>query len=166
MTAWGTVDLAVEAMRRGVCDFVQKPWDNTRLLHILRKQVKQVRARRNAKWTFERDRLRQTHLDRELTEERALQNRLLATGVPELEGCEIAVEWQPATMLGGDYIAAFNIGTPKFCDLYRGRRWEGIASRTSYVKLPSSIKNLGFRVAVGQRSDHSPESNSYMKTFR
>src|SRR6266542_1241214 len=31
MTAWGTVDLAVEAMRRGARDFVQKPWDNTRL---------------------------------------------------------------------------------------------------------------------------------------
>ena len=28
MTGWGSVDLAVEAMRRGVCDFVQKPWDN------------------------------------------------------------------------------------------------------------------------------------------
>src|SRR5665811_1252584 len=32
MTAWGNVDLAVEAMRRGACDCVQKPWDNNRLL--------------------------------------------------------------------------------------------------------------------------------------
>src|SRR6185436_16710611 len=32
MTAWGSVDLAVEAMRRGACDFVQKPWDNERLI--------------------------------------------------------------------------------------------------------------------------------------
>ena len=32
MTAWGSVDLAVEAMRRGARDFVQKPWDNARLL--------------------------------------------------------------------------------------------------------------------------------------
>jgi DNA-binding NtrC family response regulator len=39
MTAWGTVDLAVEAMRRGARDFVQKPWDNARLLTILRTQV-------------------------------------------------------------------------------------------------------------------------------
>ena len=31
MTGWGSVDLAVEAMRRGVCDFVQKPWDNEQL---------------------------------------------------------------------------------------------------------------------------------------
>src|SRR5439155_23511716 len=32
MTAWGSVDLAVEAMRGGARDFVQKPWDNARLL--------------------------------------------------------------------------------------------------------------------------------------
>src|SRR5437660_548881 len=39
MTAWGTVDLAVEAMRRGARDFVQKPWENARLLAVLRTQI-------------------------------------------------------------------------------------------------------------------------------
>ncbi len=39
MTAWGTVDLAVEAMRHGARDFVQKPWDNARLLTTLRTQI-------------------------------------------------------------------------------------------------------------------------------
>ncbi len=39
MTAWGSVDLAVEAMRRGARDFVQKPWENTRLLATLRTQI-------------------------------------------------------------------------------------------------------------------------------
>src|SRR5207248_1463007 len=39
MTAWGTVDLAVEAMRRGARDFVQKPWENARLLAVLRNQI-------------------------------------------------------------------------------------------------------------------------------
>ena len=46
MTAWGTVDLAVEAMRRGARDFVQKPWDNARLLATLRTQVALGRALR------------------------------------------------------------------------------------------------------------------------
>ncbi len=41
MTAWGTIDLAVEAMRRGVRDFVQKPWENARLLNILRTHIEQ-----------------------------------------------------------------------------------------------------------------------------
>jgi len=39
MTAWGSVGLAVEAMRRGAQDFVEKPWDNERLLNVLRTQV-------------------------------------------------------------------------------------------------------------------------------
>ena len=46
MTAWGTVDVAVEAMRRGARDFVQKPWDNARLLATLRTQVALGRALR------------------------------------------------------------------------------------------------------------------------
>ena len=39
MTAWATVDVAVEAMRRGARDFVQKPWENARLLAILATQA-------------------------------------------------------------------------------------------------------------------------------
>ena len=38
MTAWGSVELAVEAMRRGARDFVQKPWENERLLTIVRRR--------------------------------------------------------------------------------------------------------------------------------
>ncbi len=46
MTAWGSVDLAVEAMRRGARDFIQKPWDNARLLTVLRTQVELAQALR------------------------------------------------------------------------------------------------------------------------
>jgi DNA-binding NtrC family response regulator len=46
MTAWGSVDVAVDAMRRGARDFVQKPWENARLLTILRTQVELARALR------------------------------------------------------------------------------------------------------------------------
>jgi DNA-binding NtrC family response regulator len=48
MTAWGSVELAVEAMRRGARDFLQKPWDNQRLLTILRTQVDLHRTIRRA----------------------------------------------------------------------------------------------------------------------
>src|SRR6516164_6189132 len=44
MTAWGNVGLAVEAMRRGARDFIQKPWENERLLAIIRTQVELHRA--------------------------------------------------------------------------------------------------------------------------
>jgi len=46
MTAWGTVELAVEAMRRGARDFIQKPWDNARLLSTLRAQIELGQALR------------------------------------------------------------------------------------------------------------------------
>ena len=48
MTAWANVELAVEAMRRGARDFVQKPWENDRLLSILRTQVELHRALQQA----------------------------------------------------------------------------------------------------------------------
>jgi len=46
MTAWASVELAVEAMRRGARDFVEKPWDNNRLITILRTQTELGRALR------------------------------------------------------------------------------------------------------------------------
>ncbi|RPJ56160.1 MAG: sigma-54-dependent Fis family transcriptional regulator [Acidobacteria bacterium] len=44
MTAWGSIELAVEAMRRGARDFIQKPWENARLLAILKTQIELRRA--------------------------------------------------------------------------------------------------------------------------
>ena len=48
MTAWGSIDGAVEAMRRGARDYVEKPWDNRRLLTTLRTQVELGRALRKS----------------------------------------------------------------------------------------------------------------------
>jgi DNA-binding NtrC family response regulator len=65
MTAWGSVEVAVEAMRRGARDFIQKPWENARLLAVLRTQIELGRALR-----------RSQHLEAE--------NRLLrAEGLPK-----------------------------------------------------------------------------------
>ncbi len=57
MTAWGSVDLAVEAMRRGARDFVQKPWENARLVTILRTQVELARALRRGRCLEQENRL-------------------------------------------------------------------------------------------------------------
>src|SRR5213596_3272379 len=46
MTAWANVELAVEAMRRGARDFIQKPWDNARLAAVIRNQVELGKALR------------------------------------------------------------------------------------------------------------------------
>jgi DNA-binding NtrC family response regulator len=49
MTAWGTIDVAVEAMRRGARDFLEKPWDNHRVLALVRNQVSYSREVRNGR---------------------------------------------------------------------------------------------------------------------
>jgi DNA-binding NtrC family response regulator len=49
MTAWGSVEGAVEAMRRGARDYIEKPWDNARLMTILGTQVELGRALRRAR---------------------------------------------------------------------------------------------------------------------
>ena len=60
ITAWASVSLAVEVMRQGARDFVEKPWDNTRLLSILRTQVELGRAlRRGERLEAENELLRQ-----------------------------------------------------------------------------------------------------------
>lgn len=109
MTGWGTVDLAVEAMRRGVRDFVQKPWDNSRLLQTLHKQVRHGRARRNARLRLAETRKSETQFKRELIEARELQENLLANTTFAIAGIDVAAKWQPATTVGGDYIAAFKL---------------------------------------------------------
>jgi len=57
MTAWASLDLAVEVMRRGARDFVAKPWDNSRLLAIVRTQVELGSALRRGERLEEENRL-------------------------------------------------------------------------------------------------------------
>jgi DNA-binding NtrC family response regulator len=59
MTAWSSIDLAVEAMRRGARDFIQKPWENERLASIVRTQLELSAAiRRGQKLEAENQLLR------------------------------------------------------------------------------------------------------------
>jgi len=93
MTAWGNVDLAVEAMRRGASDFVQKPWENGLLLQKLQTQVARVRAQR---WT-------QRQGEDELREAREIQDKLLPKKLPAIADYQIAGMTQPVRFVGGDY---------------------------------------------------------------
>lgn len=74
MTAWGSVEGAVEAMRRGARDYVEKPWDNNRLLTTLRTQIELGRAlRRSQRLETENQRLREDGLPEMIAESRAMQ---------------------------------------------------------------------------------------------
>ncbi len=69
MTAWGSIDNAVEAMRRGARDYIEKPWDNARLVSILTTQVELGRAlRRAVRLETENRLLRRDHLPQMIAE--------------------------------------------------------------------------------------------------
>jgi DNA-binding NtrC family response regulator len=57
MTAWGSVDVAVEAMRRGARDFIQKPWENARVIAIVKTQLELGQALRTARKLEAEDRV-------------------------------------------------------------------------------------------------------------
>jgi DNA-binding NtrC family response regulator len=85
MTAWGTVEGAVEAMRRGARDYIQKPWDNQRLLQTLRTQIELGAAlRRSRRLEGEASRQRSSALPELIADSRAMQPvlRLMERAAP------------------------------------------------------------------------------------
>ncbi|PWT81661.1 MAG: response regulator receiver protein [Acidobacteria bacterium] len=111
MTAWGSVDLAVESMRRGVRDFVQKPWDNSRLLQTLRTQIEEGRAKRQRRRRNLETRLHSRQMQSQLAEARVIQEGLLPKSMPTLNGVELASAWRPATEVSGDYLSSFSVSS-------------------------------------------------------
>jgi sigma-B regulation protein RsbU (phosphoserine phosphatase) len=103
MTAWGSLDVAVEAMRRGLDDFVLKPWENARLLKVLREQIEAGRVRR-------REAQRQAARERDLSSARDVQQGLIPRQLPRVRNCEIAASWQPAREVSGDYFDVLPFG--------------------------------------------------------
>jgi len=106
MTAWGSVDSAVEAMRLGARDYIEKPWDNDRLVATVRGQVELVRALRKAQFLeAENKLLREGDLPEMIAESKAMQPVLrliervgpsdanvLITGEPGT-GKEVVARW-------------------------------------------------------------------------
>ncbi|MBN1238319.1 MAG: sigma-54-dependent Fis family transcriptional regulator [Gammaproteobacteria bacterium] len=78
MTAWGSIELAVEAMRRGAQDFIEKPWDNDRLLNVLRTQVALGQALNRAR-ALEAENRQLTAADGDLIAESPVMQPVLET---------------------------------------------------------------------------------------
>ncbi len=107
MTAWSSVDLAVDAMRRGASDFVQKPWSNDSLIEKIREQVESAARLRTS----------QRRQEEEECEAHEIQEGFLPGVLPVVAGYDIAVNTQSARFVGGDYYDVARIGgfTTAFC---------------------------------------------------
>jgi sigma-B regulation protein RsbU (phosphoserine phosphatase) len=103
LTAWGSVELAVEAMHRGGRDFVQKPWDNSHLLKSLNTQIEFGRKNRQQRLIDAESRTASDNLQHELEESHEIQAALMPKALPEIVGFDIAATWKPARTVGGDY---------------------------------------------------------------
>ena len=98
MTAWGNLDIAVEAMRRGARDFVQKPWENERLLSIIRTQIELGRALRTARKLEAEDRVLRA-IDRPvfIAESSAMKQVLRVIGDVGPSDANILITGEPGT---------------------------------------------------------------------
>lgn len=97
MTAWGNIELAVQAMRAGAQSFVQKPWDNLALVQILDREIAHGRAAR----------ARTRHHERQQHDALLIQRALMPATLPVTARFEVAGAWRPAGTLGGDCYDAF-----------------------------------------------------------
>ena len=100
MTAWGNIELAVEAMRSGAQSFVQKPWDNAELVQVLQREIERGRGLREQSERHQR----------EERDGRLIQRALLPAALPSNDAFEVAGAWQPASGFGGDCYDAFTFG--------------------------------------------------------
>ncbi|HEX6463498.1 MAG TPA: fused response regulator/phosphatase [Vicinamibacterales bacterium] len=144
MTGWGSVDIAVEAMRRGVRDFVQKPWDNAHLLATLRHEIAAGRARRRED-AAER---------RELLEALRIQQRLLPQQVPQIDGWELAVSWQPAAGVGGDCFDAIRFSDTRLALTIADVVGKGIPAALLMSNLQAAVRAFASEAAEPQALCH------------
>jgi phosphoserine phosphatase RsbU/P len=93
MTAWGSIELAVKAMHRGACDFVQKPWDNRQLLNVLEEQMKRSKELKKKRFSEEL----------EQSEAAQIQRALMPGEIPAGDGLAIVASSKSARNVGGDY---------------------------------------------------------------
>ncbi len=124
MTGWGSIDTAVEAMRRGARSFVQKPWDDLTLVEVVRREVEEGMASRR----------RDAKLAREHDEARLIQRALLPSAMPDVLGCSLAALWTPASGIGGDCYDVFRFTDSRVARVDCRRRRQGSACGAADVQ--------------------------------
>jgi phosphoserine phosphatase RsbU/P len=149
MTGWATVGLAVEAMQRGVADFVEKPWSNARLLEILQKQIALGRERRESRRRAgqesqaRQEMLFQLQLQKqEIADARAIQQGLMPKEIPQLPGYDIASAWQSALTVGGDYFDILPFGEEALGLCIADVAGKGLSAALLMSNLQAAVRGL------------------------
>jgi sigma-B regulation protein RsbU (phosphoserine phosphatase) len=126
MTAWSSVDLAVEAMRRGAVDFIQKPWDNARVLATIERQANRSRSREEAR------------SDLEIAKH--VQQRMLPQHVHAMKTATFAGRCLPAREIGGDYYDFLDLGPGRLGVLLADVSGKGVAAALLTANLQASFR--------------------------
>jgi phosphoserine phosphatase RsbU/P len=124
MTAWSSFDLAVEAMRRGACDFIQKPWDNDRLVAAIHKQAESERRKRS-----------------ELEIAANVQQKLFPRKLRPMRTVDYAGQCLPAREVGGDYYDFLEITDHSLGFVLADVSGKGVPAALLMANLQASFRN-------------------------
>jgi sigma-B regulation protein RsbU (phosphoserine phosphatase) len=128
MTGWSTIELAVEAMHHGACDFIPKPWDNRHLLQVIRKHIaNEDPAQNNA-------------LNAELAIARKVQRQLLPEPLFSAHGIECECASLPAGEISGDLYDFFSIDEKSMAFLLGDVCGKGIGAALLVANLQATIR--------------------------
>lgn len=126
MTAWGSIPLAVEAMKRGARDFVEKPWDNGQLLSTLRRQI-------GGRAQAEGDQIRDAVV---------AQQALLPRAIPQISGFDLALAWTPAGAVSGDYVDLIPLSETRLGVAVGDVAGKGVAAGLLMANLQAAMRSL------------------------
>lgn len=127
MTGWSTIELAVEAMHHGACDFVPKPWDNRHFLAVVEKHLKAEPQRARP-------------LDAELAIARKVQRKLLPQPHFSAYGLDCECACLPAGEIGGDLYDFFEIDAGSMAFLLGDVCGKGIGAALLVANLQATIR--------------------------
>jgi len=131
MTGWSTIELAVEAMQRGACDFVPKPWDNRHFLEVIDKHlVKHLNPEREPAGVLSAD----------LAVARKVQRKLLPQPNFSADGLVLECASLPAGEIGGDLYDFFKIGGGALAFLLGDVSGKGIGAALLMANLQATIR--------------------------
>jgi sigma-B regulation protein RsbU (phosphoserine phosphatase) len=137
MTAWGTIELAVEAMHRGASDFVQKPWDNRHLLEVLERQMDRARKLRESRW----------HEEFEQQEAAQIQRALLPARLDAPDGLTIAAATRSLRNVSGDYYDVIRLDEHRSAICIADVMGKGMAAALLMSNLQAAVRMLAPQIA-------------------